>query len=617
MSLSEYFSKECEKRVQENITLALKKISDPFAKINFELSSPLIKKALDSQGSFGDFVSKQIKDNGDLLTTSAVGLASDVDQQNIRDAYAAASNVIGTAIVAKNDLLLIFMKKVAKNAVLEIAKKEAHLLKIKKTIEELRGYLLTLTKSNADYEKYLAQLRSALVLLAAANQDLRLVRGSFSSRQIWLSQRFAAAKKNISLAKTLMLPDVSNEAAKKKSANDWVAAKQAVSSYYDSTTVKKAGIQQMTNWGLPANHEQMIAFKKIPLLARRFLSETQDYTVTTLVLNGLLAAYKEGLADIKKALPSFLKTYTVGLLDKLIKRSTSLEGEMSGTLYNDAKDPLLPTKVVIYSAKWHAELSLLAANFDIFPEDGLKAITLNRQAVGVYEETVAYLKSLGTVSVQGAQLVAVAAEENPINFDTQIAVFGMTAIESLTSTSKRAPAASLGVSLMSRIDLAISRDKQIAATLTRFINTPIPLESSLEVIGGQMTSLLKNMGFDKAAESLSSGKFSKFFKLNARDATTVGAGLTAISLLKKCLPTVADQEKLSELQTELERSEDLIHFKLKIDFDFAIFKNLNDCIKFTNLATFAKIKEAICGLLFDSVAGTPTAVGKILGKLPI
>lgn len=613
MSLSEYFEKECETRIKDNVRLAWSKLSDPLSMINLQVSSPLIEKALSSQGGFSDFVSKTIEENGGLITVSALGLLSDSDQANIRRAFNLASSVVAAAVVAHNDVLLIFVKKIARNAVSEIDKKRKKAEEIKKTANELKENLQRLSASNKEFMKYLAQIKSALALITSANVDLTSVKGAYAAKDIWLSAKFLSAKNKFKLAKGLILP----ESDRKKNSDVFVAAKNAVSDFYFSTASRSAGLQEISNWGLPSDQEQILAFKKIPLLARKLLIQTQDYAVSAITLNALLASYKLALVDLKSALPSFLKTFTIGLLDKLIGKGLGLQQEISGVIGANPKDPMQPTKIVVYSATWGAQLALLLGNFDIIPDKGNKDISLDSLAVAEYERSVAYLKTLGTVGAAGARLFATEAEEDIAAFDTQAAVLGLTALDSLLKSDKRVPAAQLALALTSRIDLGIKRDEDIKSALRRFITVKLPLESILEDIAGQLPQLLKGMGFDNAAGALTSGKFSKFFKLNARDATTVGAGLTAISYLKKCFPSAEDQEKLSDLQTALERKEDLLNFKLSVDFDLAIFKNLEECVKFTNLASFAKIKEGICGILTDEQKKAPNAVGRILQRLPV
>lgn len=617
MSLSDYFINECEKKKKENESLAQSKIADPFWKVNYEISSPLLEKNMSSQGEFSKYVGTLVQDNSDLLSVAALGLTSDADQTSIRNAYNLATNIISAAMLAKSDVLLVLMKKVARNAIKEIKTKREKLDTLTRSINELRDLLLELSGGSGEYERYLAQIKAALALLAEANRDLKSVRGAYARSDRWLSKPFGDAKNNIDLARNLLQPDMSNPSAENSSGDKLTQAKKAVESYANSDFVKKAGFQQALDWGIPKDQKKLIAFRKVPLLARQILIDAQDYTTTTILLNSLLFSFKSGLAEIKKALPAFLRTFNLGLLDKLIARGNSLEDDMSGVLYSSNQDALHPTKVVLLSPKWHAQLSILLTNFGVFSDQGANSVSLNRDAVGVYEQVVSYLKSLNNLSIQGAQLIAKEAEEDPVNFDVQMAVYGLSAIESLIKPSKRHSAAAVGTALTARISLTVARDRDIEAALQKFIDQPLPLESSLELIADQFKSLLDNMGFDKASEALSKGKFSKFFKLNAKEATSVGAGLAAISLLKQCLPSTEDQEKLSDIQTTLERSEDLINFKLAVDFDLAIFKNIQECLKFTKLASFAKIKEALCGNFFEEDKTTLTATGKLLGKIPV
>lgn len=250
--------------------------------------------------------------------------------------------------------------------------------------------------------------------------------------------------------------------------------------------------------------------------------------------------------------------------------------------------------------------------YSIETDGALGEFQLNQNLVGVYKNTVAQLQALGTIQNGQASLVAVQAKENMAAFEPVMLTFLLQSAASIVSPSLRKQLVSLGTSLVHRCELAATRDAQIKAILQTFIDTPIPLEDTLQQLLSTLQSVLKGLGLDKALDLFNLGDYASLFGLNSKNATYIGAALEAIALLKACFPTEAQQGQLDDTESEIEGQQDLFNIKLSFDFDLAILKNLQACLDLTNLAKLFQQKEFLCKLVQSAASKTYDALDDLV-----
>ena len=250
--------------------------------------------------------------------------------------------------------------------------------------------------------------------------------------------------------------------------------------------------------------------------------------------------------------------------------------------------------------------------YTIETDGALGEFQLNQNLINVYRQSVISLKKLNNAGSAGATLIATEGEENVLLFSGQVLTFLTQAASSIvTSSEARKATMSVGRSLIARCDLAIQRDKLEQQILRTFINTPIPLEDTLNQLLASLKSLLAGLGLDKAADALASGDYAKLFGMNAKNATYIGAAVEAIAFLKSCFDDDQTKAKLTAAENDLKGQKDLFSLKLSFDFDLAILKNIKDCINLNNLADLFASKEAICQFIKDATENPGKAYNKL------
>jgi hypothetical protein len=151
--------------------------------------------------------------------------------------------------------------------------------------------------------------------------------------------------------------------------------------------------------------------------------------------------------------------------------------------------------------------------------------------------------------------------------------------------------------------------------LQKFIDTPIPSEETLQALKEGLFGVLEQLGLGSALDALKSGEYGKFFGMTGSTASYVGAALVAIGFLKECFDNDADKSVLTNIENEIKGDKDLLNFKLPLDFDFAILKNIQDCVDLTALAAFLKTKELLCDALKTGADLAEGMWDKVLAQL--
>jgi hypothetical protein len=636
MSVALYFLEKCKKKMEENIALIQKKLADPSSILNVEVSGALVDAASGGLGGLADFATDYLEQNADvLLMQAAEANGYSKDLESIANSFNLVMNMLALGLMAKNELMMMLIKEVAKNCIKEIEKKQIILQKVKELITKLYNILLALNQGNPAWDNYIQQLRSALLLLVSAQTDLTLVRNTFSSSSFWLGKRFKDGKTKVEQAQKLMFPAESNpilNPAAKGLQNIGEGSTNTVKNGPISALGQIAtGVKQLQQSGsvamqailpncpIPTTAQQIQNIVAIPLISKEIIKEMQHYFGTTLLINSYLAGYKAAYDSIKLSLPDFFKKYVLGFFDKLLQRLFSLIQSMSKNLNGDplaTKGPVAGFKpdalnVTTMAFKWSMDISLVLESFKLIPESQLNDIAASQAAVLAYRNSVNRLNAMNDINVSGAVLRATAAEEQLGDLEAQVLILLLEANNAIVSCKVRKEVLGVAKAILRRLDVTIIRDVNIVSALQAFINTPLQFEDELLKIKNGVFKALKDAGLDKAADLLASGDFNKFFKLGPKEATYIGSALAALALLKNCYKTQAEKDNADKVENELKADEDLLNIKLSLDFDLAIFSNLLDCLDLTSLADLFNLQELICGLL----PSENSTIGKSLAKV--
>lgn len=629
MSLGTYFFKKCADNIIENLALLQMKLSDPGNLVTFELSGKLVDAAAGGLGPLSSFAGEYLKQNSAVLLVEALkatGLEDTASQ-----AFNLANNILAASIMANNELVMYFVRRLAQNIITLLREKQAILAELSARVNELYNLLKILNQGNPIYDPYIAQLRRALQQVRSARTDLTLVRNTFIRRDLWLSRRFDSAKVSLELAKNLVTPPIQNTsinkgvagAAAQKSAltsavNNPLANGTTGNSQIDTeNAVKIAAIGLFENPPVPTTEQQMQAALSIHKVSGQVIEASQGYFASVTGINTRIQGFLSAVSQMTSGLPTYYKKYILSLFDPLLTRVDTLTGSMANILNGSPtafSGPIggfkpQPLTASVQAFKWGMDLSLILENFKTIPAGALNSLTISQQAQVAYQTAVAALQKLDDIKMEGTIFRATDAQEQLGDLESQLLIFLLEANNAPISASIRPEALGIGRAVLRRLAITVSRDNQIASILQRFVDTPFELDDVIKKIGEGIFSLLSSAGLDNAQDLLESGNFTKFFKLNSKEATVVGAALASVALLKQCFPDQASRDKLSKVEFELEKDADLLNIQFSVDFDLAILKNLQDCLRFNSLGGSFNLQEAFCGIVSGS------GIGQSLGKL--
>lgn len=592
MSLADFFIKQCTDKLKENVALLLAKLSDPMSLISFNVSDALANAAKGEFGDLSQYAENYIEQNADTILLGAInasGLGS-----KVFGGIDLIFNMMASAMMLQNDLALVLLKQTAKQAIVHIDNKLRYNAELKVLFTQLYNALSSLAAGDPVFDAYLAQLREGLALIHSGRTDIRLVRNTLEATNSFLAVRYKSGREKIDLAKAKIKP-------------------LPPKSDYLRATASGLG----ANLGIPTRPEQIKNTIAIPVICKKIITVSKSYFAETTRVNGSLVAYFLGLEKLKSGMPGLFKGYVLGIFDGILSKLDSLAASMALNL-NGSKQAIsyvepgyspAPLKVSVHAFKWGMDLSIITPLFKTVPEKTLGTLSLSQGPIAVYESTVKNIKKLNTVKAKQSVLIAFEGQEDVVIFQRQVLNLLIQANTGIATAKLAKQSLSLVKSFIARTNLVISQDTYIRSELTRFINTPLPLEDNLnQLLKGLMTAM-KSLGLDRAADILNGGDFSKFFGLNAKNATYVGAALEAVAFLKTCFPNPADVVALEDAQNDLEGQQDLLNISVSFNFDFAIKNNIRDCVKLKAQANLFLTKENLCSLF------TKGGIGKAFDKL--
>lgn len=551
-----------------------------------------------------DFLAQQISQNAGQIINNVQGLIEGALgvplRKTIQEAQEAAFNSVSAAMTANNDLSLFFLQKVAEQAVLAIQEKREILLELKEAVRKLHNALKILEAGNPFFSVYLADLRSALVLIAAAEDKLTLVRNNLVATDIFSTIQFDSAKEDLSKADDLLTPKDNNPDTK----------------FTDSGLLE--------NVGIPSDPQQLTILLSIPQLSRDIVLGATGYFSATFKVNLLLKGFSTGLASLQDSKSQKLKDFTVKSFDTVIDKLGGLIERMAdqingsiASITEPVNTSFAPDAIQTSSSAigWLLELRGIIEMVGFIPGSTFKSIQLSQAAVQSYEDAIAAIATKDDRSEGNAFLSATDGQEDTGQLETQLTLFAIKSLEAIVDAEVADEVVSLGRTVIARLDLSLTQDSEIEVILQDFIDTDLPFFDDLNRAGNGILGTLRNFGLDKAADSLISGDFSGFFNMNSKTATFVGAALVGIAALKECLDNTEDQEQLDQAQRVIEREntakELLARRGATIGFEQQKVSNENKVRDFCNIENQAKEANSKCGLV-DTLS-PPNLVNSIGG----
>lgn len=644
--LAVYLTDKCKNQLIENKRLLLEKLSSPDSWVTFDVTGKLVDAAKGGMAGLASFAEDYIEKNADALTMAA--LKATGLEQTFNDAYNLAMNMLSAAIMARNDLVLRMIKEVSWGCMREISAKDEILITLAEQLKQLHLVLASLVGVNQNWADYYSYLRRALNLVATSGKDLGTIRNTFAKTNFWLGKKFDGTITKLEQARDIITPKNNNPAIKAISEGSYQIQQGLKTPVPDKTQPKQSflavtarktaliasGLSKMEKglayfgsglsdtFPFPTTEQQWQASVAIGKLSGQILSTLQSYAEATARVNALVAAFQIGLDTVSSEIPTFYKNYILSLLDASKGRVDTLTASMalavngSETAISKPIAGFRPNSLTttVLSLNWIMDINLILQGYKLIPAAQLSKLNYDKAAVDVYNNIVAQLRRMDDLKSGLAILKMKDGQEDMGDLETQILLLLMEANNAITSASVRKGILQLSRTTLGRLELSLVRDDQIFNLMQKFWFTELPLQDTLNQVFDGLIKVLDNAGLDRMKDVLMGGDFKKLFNLKGRDATYVGAALAAISALKKCFKTGPERDKIANIEADLNADADLLNITFTINFDLAIFKNLESCLQLNSLADFFKIKQSLCGILTDALKSSP-AMSAMFGKM--
>ena len=640
-----YMSEKCKKAINDNKAYFMAKIADPGSIISFNISSDIYDKAEGGMAGLWAFARDYMKQNSDAIAMAA--LKATGQENTFQDAFNLAMNMMASAIMGQNNLILKMMQELAWSIMRDIKSKDDKLYEIAEHVKELYMLLASLIATTPEWDAYYKKLRDALALIESTKADLKIVSSTYKSSNRWLSKKFDGTVTKLEQARDLITPKENNPAVSRISEGSYKIQSALKTGQPDKTKSKKDTLaqthkkSQMITQGartmekglaffgsglsdqfpFPTTEQQWQAMIAIGKVSSNLIKSMQGYFELTTTVNLMIAAFLTGLEDIKLGVNNLFKKFVLNLLAENIRRVEDLSDSMATSLNGEAfaksgpvKDPFYasgyhtPNSVTVttMSFKWIMDINMIFSSYKMIPTKQLEALDQSQGAVDFYNYVCRTLKAMGDQRSGLAVLKMKEAQEITGDLETQIIALVLETNAASTTGTVNRGILSLCRTVLSRLELSFVTDHNIFVLMQQFYYMPLPDASSLNQSYGALTANFKAFGGDRAMACIASGDFKTLFKMSGKDATYCGAALATVAFLKKCLG-IKWPWTLSDVEAELHSDLDLLNIEFSINFDLSILKNLLLCLRLNSLAGVFDPLELLCAIAKDIRAGGTTS----------
>lgn len=603
-ALVQHFEKQCVEATYKNVKIVLQQLADPKSFFKVSAKSSILDQIKNGGGVLAFLGSEEFMDR--YADDAALALVQATGAENIiKETLNTAYKWVSLAFMLNNNIVFILMKTVAVNIIAQLERKMEREKVLREKLVTLHNALKMLSDGDPIYNEYLDTLRQAASLLGQAKSKVQVVRGTLRTSNIYLSKQYSEAQKLVAQAQTKIRPSTGGNPF---TTPFYDPKRGGVAGGDPVYALRLAGgnlLQAGSDGYIPGTKEQTDNILAIPLLTRDVIKAMRDYTVLTASINGMLRVFVGGIDQIATSIFTQLKQTALDLLSLVIKDLANLKDSMDDTLKPLPNGrPKNPVQVTAQAFKWTVQVSSIISEMKLLPEDALKKLKVQLGDAAVYQNAVDALKRMDTVSSGKAVLEAKDAQEQVGNFERQLLTGLLQANAAVLDNTVGSKALPLITTLIARCDLSTTRDTQIKSVLQTYVDHKFEGEDEFNRIIQSINSLLANAGMDRALDLWKTGDYAKFFGMNPKTASYVGAALEAVALLKECFKTTRERDSFDAVQKDLEREKDLLNIKIDFDFESAIRFNLKTCTEGFAKMKGINIQSILCGLATQAAAGS-------------
>lgn len=559
----EYVDKSCEQLKKENSTLENLLSSTGIDKITGNFTGGLenavagfIKQSFSKDSALRqmgeDVLSSVINSNARKLSQNVMNNLSHTFN-SLEEARDRALVSMVSVLTFQNDMVLYFAATTAKECISAIHEKDKVLHDLLDKMQKLHNALLVLAGGGPFFNKYLEDLRNALILVEKAKREIHVTRSVFFSTDTFPQAHFSNSKELLSQAYDLIMPPVPKKDIGKISGN----LLKAVVSKSDYST-------------------QLSMLVTIPKLTMDLLKAYDFYVLKVLKVNALLLGFESIVQNLEKVSNSTFKEMVLKALDNAEVNVSDLTADMATQLNGDetiidANKQILssdsqgntilttasqgytpnPTKTSAKSLKWAIDIKTSQAYLETISAQAMGKLDSSNAALIAYNSALSQLSQLNKVITSVAVVEFKSGIETPGAFEADMtrfaieanrAIMDTTLLEGQDSTMQTKSVLSIGAKVEGTIEIILARDAEIEDILLSYIAATKHLLDGIAATGDSMVKMLHKLKMDKAADSLKKGAIGDFFSMSGKTSTYVGAAVTGLTMAKSLMTSTAKRE---------------------------------------------------------------------------
>lgn len=492
-----------------------------------------------------DLLSETIRKNTKRITQNILNQVPDSITGTLTDLRANAFNTVFSTLTLKNDMVMYFASTIAEEAVEAIRDKRRTLISLQEAVRKLHNALLVLAGGEPFFQRYLADLRKALLLLEDADTQLAIVRSGFFSQTVFATTNFNNAKALLEQVEALIQPP----------------EQEAGNTVELNLGFLKAVVE------VPDFGQQLGMLQSVPKLAMDMLAAYDLYAVKVLKVNALLLGFQGCVQNLQQVTGGKFKdlilknmdgtrTQIQDVMKSMAKVLNGDELAIDGPITEEFGNPInvggqrvrqtrpftpKPTEASARAIGWLIRVKTARLSLNAINSQGLENLQLSNELLKEYNQAITDLGELDDAVTQFAVLRATDGREQPGDIEPQLVTFAFQANQAIVDSAlleasrkkfNEKTVIALGTQLNSRLQLSIDRDREIEQILLRFIVKTEPLLRSLKSLGDSLFKTLDSLGLDRATDFLKRGAFGDFFAMDGRTASYAGAAVAGLSFIQ-------------------------------------------------------------------------------------
>lgn len=636
---TQYVDKSCEQLNKENSTLENMLSSTGIDQITGAFSGGLktavtgfVKQAFSKDSALmqmgEDVLSSMINENARKLSQNVMG-GLEEKLESIAEARDRALVSMVSVLTFQNDMVLYFAGVTAKECVQALHDKDKVLQDLLEKVRLLHNALLVLAGGGPFFNKYLLQLRQALILIHKSEEEIILTRSAFFNSGLFPQAHFSNSKDYLAQAYDLIMPPSTGKEEEEI----------------------KSGLLKGVLSG-PDYETQLSMLITIPKLTMELLKAYDYYVLKVVKVNALLLGFQTIVQNLEEVSNATFKDMVLKALDKAQTNVHDIVGNMAEQLNGDetiidANKQITefdaegnaylttpaagyepnPTKTSAKSLQWAIDIKVTQAYLETISGQAMGKMDSSNAALRAYNTALAQLDLLDTMRSTTAIVEFNNGIETPGAFEADMMLFSVEANRALLDTSRiegqdasmgEKTVLSIGAKLSSSIEMILIRDSEIEAILLNYIAETDNLMDGLRETGNSMFKMLDKLGMGRAADTLKRGAMGDFFNMSGKTASYVGAAVTGLTMAKSLLNSTAQREcvnrTINRLASAQTSSELLTKRTSKQNFIKQQTRNKKKCLQLQQ--EDARVKGCTVGIDINDLISAPLPeLSKIFGGL--